>query len=790
MLLLAALGLLAWRMATLAPPAPPTDQKPTEVQALFEALRQRQDSAQEGLIRLEVDGRLTLPEPDHALKLAWQRGEAEDKALARLLRDLYGSAAGKALQGQFAQWNHGRRVAAVRDNHGGAVTHANWRAYDCEDGALLSGEVPVPERFGYIHQGRIKTGFGDWHAVGADRSCVEFRGHLRATQPAEVAVLYLGTPLQPPVSLGALKAYDPRHPFAAPQCPGFRAIPTGQVGEGVLPKSAWRRASDGVWEVEARLRLAPAVNPDLKAPDLRVAFDAKSCQAEWQPELPTDSTADHAAIATLGAADGPLLVDAAGNPTPDARRLGLVPLVGFGPRHFASLSGLLRRSHGVKHLTLTVDTRIQAVAREALLKNLPADRYADERRAVLVVLDATDGAILATVAYPEPPPLEQVLPWDFLAFSRVYGDSDPLRVFAWEGSGRHYLAGSTLKPVVALAALAAAKQGNADIAGMLAGWPPRQFERNTGLTLASTGIDPNWGVAGRTAGEEPRLIRNSDGESLGYLLNKPLRDPQCAADAGKSETLGLAPALRDSLNSWFIALALRLDGTDIDAFDADPRLLKQRTVPDLWFIKTLRQMGFGESQPLFAQPPVGVHPRKRPEMIADTVDLLNEHPTPLRWVVAQAAIGQGVAVTPLRMATLAASLSRGAMIHPRLDAAWDGRTVVSKASLPLGVDLTGIRAGMKAVPEVGTAKQAFAKTPPAIRCRTYAKTGTAEIGQTDGSGIEPYNTGWLIGWHEPEQREARRLAFACMITHAARTGGAVCGPVVADLLKRLSLPSP
>lgn len=791
LLLLAALSLLAWRMATLAPPAPPTDQKPTEIQALFEALRQHKDSGQEDLIRLEADGRLTLPEPDHALKRAWQRGEAQDEALARLLRDLYGSAAGKALQGQFVQWNRGRRVAAVRDNHGGTVTHANWRTHDCEDGALLSSETPVPERFGYIHQGRIRTGFGDWHAVGVDRSCVEFRGHFRATQPADVAVLYLGTPLQPPTALSALKAYNPPHPFSVPGCPGFGAIPNGQVGEGVLPKSAWRRTGDGAWEVEARLRLAPAVNPDLKNPGLRIAFDGKTCQVAWQPELPTDSDAAGASLATVSAANGPLLVDAAGNPTADARQLGLVPLVGFGPRDFASLSGLLHRSHGVKQLTLTVDTRIQAMAREALLKNLPADRYADERRAVLVVLDATDGAILATVAYPEPPPLEQVTSWDFLAFSRVYPLRDPLQVYAWEGGGdRHQLAGSTLKPVVALAALAAAKQGNTGIAEMLAGWPPRQFERNTSLTLASTGIDPYQGVAGRPADEEPRLIRNSEGESLAYLLNKPLRDSQCAADAGKSETLGLAPALRDSLNSWFIALALRLDGAAIDAFDADPTPLRDRIVPDLWFIKTLRQMGFSAAQPLLAQPPAELDSRKRPEMTKDQLDVLREHPTPLRWVVAQAAIGQGVAVTPLRMAVLAASLSRGVLIRPRLDATWDGRTVVPEASAPLGVDLTGIRAGMKAVPEVGTAKQAFAKTPPAVRCRTYAKTGTAEIGQTDGSGIEPYNTGWLIGWHEPEQSGVRRLAFACMITHAARTGGAVCGPVVADLLKRWSLPSP
>ncbi|MFZ1643335.1 MAG: penicillin-binding transpeptidase domain-containing protein [Candidatus Contendobacter sp.] len=795
-ILLAALGFLAWRMATITPPALPNDQKPTEVQVLFEELRQRKDSNQSDLIRLEADGRLTLPQPDYALRLAWQRGEAVDKELARILHDLYDSAAGKALNSQLLLWNRSRRLAAVRDNHSGAITHANWRAYDCADSSLLSTEAPVPESFGYIHQGRIKTGFSDWIAIGAEAPCMEFRGQFRATTPVNMRILYLGTPQEATTSL---QPYNPPRPLLPPKCPGFAAIPEHQAGEWMLPESAWRRSSGGAWELEARLRLVPAVNPDIKAAGLRIAFDDKACRPVWQPEPPTDSGSGSGSGSayTISAADGPLLVDATGNPTTEARKLGLVPLVGFGPGDFASLSGLLRRSRppsGLNRLTLTLDSRIQATARDVLVEGLgrfpKTDRYADERRAVLVVLDAADGAILAVAGHPEPPPPEQVTSWDFAAFSHVYPLQDPLRVYAWEGVDRHQITGSTIKPMVALAGLAAAKEGNADIAQMLVGWSPEQFARNTGLGLDATRIDPYQGIASKPAGWQPRPIKNFQGEALRNLLDNPLRDsPKCAANAGKNQSLGLAPALRDSLNIWFVAMALRLDGAASVSFDTDPRPLEQRPVPDLWLIKTLRKMGFGEPWTLFANPPDGLRPNPPSK---DQLDLLGKNPSPLRWVLAQTAIGQGSLVTPLRMAALAASLARGAVIRPRLDAAWNDRNVVLQAPSPLDLDLTGIREGMKAVPEVGTAKHAFGNTPASIRCRTYAKTGTAEIGQTDGSGIESYNTGWLIGWYEPERDEARRLAFACMITHMPEsdaTGGKVCGPVVAELLKRLFPPA-
>jgi cell division protein FtsI/penicillin-binding protein 2 len=90
---------------------------------------------------------------------------------------------------------------------------------------------------------------------------------------------------------------------------------------------------------------------------------------------------------------------------------------------------------------------------------------------------------------------------------------------------------------------------------------------------------------------------------------------------------------------------------------------------------------------------------------------------------------------------------------------------------------------MKAVPEVGTAAGAFAQSPE-FRCRVYGKTGTAEIDKS-----KSYNSGWFIGWMEPAAAGERRLAFACMMTHAfgpLRTGGGACAPVVNRMLREIT----
>ena len=454
----------------------------------------------------------------------------------------------------------------------------------------------------------------------------------------------------------------------------------------------------------------------------------------------------------------------------------------------------LRHLHPGGTLRLTIDGRLQAAARAALaegIADLPpvAHPEREQRRAVLVLLD-TDGAILAAVGQPEPPPLTRVTAWDWAAFARVYPLDDPLKVRAWEGGDRHQAPGSTFKPAIAVAGLFAAKQ-DAQVGAMLAGLEPGPFKALTGLGLEDTEIDPYAGAAGGHPGGDPDKIQNfkpeSGFETLRDLFTKPLSQGCPGQSAGHGD-LGLPSALRDSLNIWFVALALRLDGEAADRFQTDHRPLGQRPLPDLKLRNTLRLLGFGECDALFAAPPAGLV-GGGPHVSADQMDLdlVGQEPIDLRFVLAETAIGQRLQVTPLRMAALAASLARGARVRPHLDAAWNGTPVRPAADPAWGLKLDLVHRGMQAVVQVGTAHAAFSKSPPAIRCHTYAKTGTAQIDSPSGVR-EPYNSAWLIGWHQPPA-PGRPLAFACMVTQVKgkkTTGGAVCGPIVAKLLERLA----
>jgi cell division protein FtsI/penicillin-binding protein 2 len=83
----------------------------------------------------------------------------------------------------------------------------------------------------------------------------------------------------------------------------------------------------------------------------------------------------------------------------------------------------------------------------------------------------------------------------------------------------------------------------------------------------------------------------------------------------------------------------------------------------------------------------------------------------------------------------------------------------------------------------GTAYQAFQSAPELAR-KIYAKTGTAQIGGLPGS----LDSVWFVGWVDglgTGARADRRIAFACIVTHASRDGGKVCAPLMRVILTRL-----
>ena len=775
---------VAWRLMQLQTPL--MTETPSSIEVEDAILFKHALAA--NLLIPEADGRL-LPAPrDKLLEQRW-RGEPENPEQTRWLQALYHSSAGNAVRGQLKLWNRTRRLAAVRDNSASrGVSREGWYAYDCQGRLKALGGV-VPEGFGFVHQGRLRVGFEPW-VVSSGGDCVEFRARLRATQPQAVTVWFIGQSIE----LAAATSFSPPRRRVAQPC----LQQSAKAGAWEIPTTGWQQDSEG-WIRTVSLRLQPTVYSGLRVAGVKV-YQQDDCRYAWHDGQNSRSTPSPRHYHLISA-DGVALLDAQGQPTQQAKDLNLLPLVGFGKADYDSIGGLLNRSmlpSGGYSVRLSIDSRIQQVAQTALSRKLielysTKDPYSLERRAALIVMNADSGAIVAAAGLPAVPDLAQLSHWDLAAFAKVYPDRDPLRVRAWqEALDRHNAPGSTFKPVTALAALTAvAEQGDARLMGMLAGWSKERFTQQTGLRVDATSYDPYADVPSGSPDGRSRLLRNfrdnaGRRQRLGDLLKPALRDPGCISRSPRNTTIGLPPAIRDSLNIWFARLALLVDATAADTYDNDKRPLASRPVPDTYLAKTLRQLGFAESLDLLSGAPAFIHRHTRPTLPADSVTLLGPRPTPMRWVIAQNAIGQGSAVTPLRLAVLAATLARGRLVQPYLVTNWGEHNVEPRTDQTLGVDLKLLNVGMKAVPEVGTAKTAFKGNPN--RCVVYGKTGTAEVAKTTGRALEPYNTAWFIGWREPEAGQTR-LAFACMVTHAhgrdRNSGGRVCAPLVAEMLRAL-----
>jgi Penicillin binding protein transpeptidase domain/NTF2-like N-terminal transpeptidase domain len=132
-------------------------------------------------------------------------------------------------------------------------------------------------------------------------------------------------------------------------------------------------------------------------------------------------------------------------------------------------------------------------------------------------------------------------------------------------------------------------------------------------------------------------------------------------------------------------------------------------------------------------------------------------------VVTKAAdmIGQGtVGMSPLAMASVAATVRTGSFVQPRLTP--DAPRVSAAGSLPPAA-AAALRAMMRQVVLTGTARRTLGDLPGQVA----AKTGTAELdGQLDN--------GWLMGFRGD-------LAFGCLVEGGGH-GADSCGPLVHDLL--------
>ena len=789
----AVIGAVGYRLATLytsegEPPARPG--AAAEDTELFMALLKA------GLLTPRPDGGLDMVPPDYFLrreaagtKSAGSR--AEDEERRRLHGILYYAPVGAIVREQVRLWNDTRHLAAVRDNRTllPGDPPASWEAAT-ESGHPLKGGGLVPETFGFIQAGQISTGFGDCAAVSRERGTVTFRTRLSARQPFTLTLQVIGKPVKLPAGAKVeARASDMAWPCSGSVEAAVVQIPISTMGEAPV-----------------EIALAPSAHcaPHINGLAISLAKDAAGAYTRYQWRPVGRSRPANPFVLTT--ADRVLLTDAEGRgrPTDETYSLGLVPIVGFGPSDTFALSGLMAQTRlparGVS-AALTIDSKIQAAAEEAIVWGAgrfgPNDPHAAERKASLVVIDADTGAILAAAGYPTVP--EGARSWDYASFATSFPLRDPASVFAWEVIDANNTPGSTFKPLVSLALMRSTGEQHERIATIMRGLPPDGLVRLAGLNPGQTSYAP--------AGQS-RAIDNFNNGTTGHF-NTPLRDAAgCKVDTKPDPNFGLRQAVELSINVWFARMAVLLDEPTISAFTDGLSKGNGRgavRAPETHLLDTMRWLGLDDRKriDLASNLPASVELRRYNS--ADGADVLyaqvarnaltglelpQANPASVKglllWIVALNGIGQSVSVSPLHMATVAATVATGRRVQPYLIDRWDDAALKPPPAPELGVDpeLLGLlRQGMKAVPEVGTAAGAFAQSPE-FRCRVYGKTGTAEIDKG-----KAFNSGWFIGWMEPAAAGERRLAFACMMTHAfgpLRTGGGACAPVVNRMLRGIT----
>lgn len=781
---LLAAALLGGRLIDLhgLDPEQATQEGQSEARRLFEAMQR------EGLLTLDNRGQV-LPAPADEV-LAQRAAGAASEGLGRkerLLHAFYHSTVGEVLAGWLRQWNRGRVLSGVRDNrpslpHGVDEVSAErdlvgWSAWnEWNEPVGTHGRMPV--EFGYLMNGDLLAGFGDWTVAPAET--VTYRTRVRLAARATLQLHLVGRPVLSTLpgasALGCLREPPKGHPHCAKPKAGM-AYDAWQIS---IPLLAGSHALE--------LEVAPVLNPVPDDHDLPLALEGR--QLVWKPQR--EHYGEVAGIErpttrfVLETKDGVLLTEESGSgqPTPFTLEHGLAGLVGFGPEYRNTLTGLLSRSSisDAGGVTLTLDSRLQALAQAELNRKLneladPGDPGASARRGAVVLLDPWSGAILAAASHPQPP--SGTHRWDRAAFAVNWPNLDPFRFTPWQGLDNHSAPGSTFKPVTALAAISAFEQGQ-EVSGTLAeildGLSPTAFRRRTGIAMSDACYQPKGASRVCNFGKVP--LKDS------VQPDKLLRDATCEPSPPISSTLGLREAVRDSLNIWFVRLAQEVDAVNLGSGG-----------PDTFLFRQAHTLGFGPPFALF--PDIGGVPRDNLAVWSSRGSVLKAQTggldlgdpslgAPMQRLT-QNAFGQGVRATPLQMARVVAAIATGKIPQPTLLWAWEGAEVDAGDHPNLVLDERGLgllREGMKAVPETGTAAQTFAREYPRGRCRTFGKTGTAQTRESD-TGLSALFSAWFVGWRE-STATTPEIAFACTMTHLPdtreHTGGRLCGEVVARIL--------
>ncbi|MDJ0948120.1 MAG: penicillin-binding transpeptidase domain-containing protein [Alphaproteobacteria bacterium] len=740
-----------------------------------------------GLDRLPED--FLLRQRAAGASLPPQEARRRDRQ-SELLKLYDHSAVGAIVRKQVELWNQTRRVVAIRDDRprAGEEPRNEWRATNLKGRPLPPGAI-VPETFGFIHDGRLTPGFSDWRTVADSPDRVHFLSEVSVTEPTTLTVQVIGTPETVPTG-AEVKALELPFPDGCP-APARAHIVTIPLDPAAAP-------------VALEITAAPSVNCASRMHGLSIGLIGDAAGAGQRYGFRPVKRSKPGSKFAIRTADGIHLTGetGTGRPTEDSFRLGLVPIVGTSAGDSFSLSGLLASSRlpaeGVT-VDLTIRARHQAAAQEALAWGMARfpddDQWAGERKGALVVLDAETGAILAAANYPFVP--EGVHPWDYASFSQAFPLRDPSSIIAWEVVDKHNTPGSTFKPVVSVALMRKAREApefGSQARELMEGVPTAELGAKLGVPAGAGSYAP----PGST-----RSIKNFGGRSLASYQDTPLRDAACGP-AIEDHNIGLRQMVKHSVNHWFARMAVMMEQPKIDAYV--DRIAQSNgdafAAPDLDIFRTARALGIDDKAPLdLASNVPAAFGLKRFRGVANDI-LYSQHSKNALgqmafrksqrgirrlalFTAAQNGIGQSVSAAPLHMAQATAAIASGRRVRAHLLSRWGQHPLAppEAPSLEVSPDLLALlHQGMKAVPENGTAAGAFREMTE-FRCRTYGKTGTADVSK--GAG---YNTGWFVGWRDPEGPRQRRIAFACMTTHATgryRFGGSACAPVVARMLASL-----
>ena len=782
----------------------------TETHDLFEKLM-----AQKGFVIREHDGRITLPVKDFILarKVAKQPIAKEEQ---QLLKRLYQSTAGKAVQQQIKRWNHSRRFAAIRDDRpsrdtgGGAgdSVATQWQVQNHWQEKIVS-MAWVPLRYGYINAGHLPTRFNDWSSAAA-KQVLTFRTTFNLTQKRTIHIQVIGQPDHHQLPANALLSAcyplseaERRH-GKAPACQ-----PVEQAAQDAFAHIITLTLYAGKHTLT--INVNPAINQAKQLEGLPIYVDENN-QYAWQSVTKYRrnivAVEDKHYRFSLKTNDGKALTTMQeARPTRFTHQSGLLTLVGYDRSDRYALTGILSRSvlpHDKTEVQLTLESHLQALAQKHMQQEISHlgenTAYAQQRRASVVLMNPKTGGILAAANYPNPP--AGIHHWDRLSFSRLYPNRDPFGVNAWQGLNNHNAPGSTFKPVTAMAALQAADEGRDDLVSIIKGLTARSFEQETGIAVSQFSYQPDAKTTSRVnnAGHAPLSLsmpyKNNEGKRVPRFL-RTTDGEGCPTRPVQSNDLGLREAVRDSLNVWFARLGVMMDENNLQTGGKDTHLAAMA-----------RLLGFGE-KPLSLV--AGVLPLSRIVGGKGRGDVLNAYAGSLaldnqRLIkreqalleagkiqsstalqrLTQNSFGQGISATPLQMARVMSTIATGYRPTPYLIQQWDGDEIAIPKRSQLKIShIDYLKQGMKAVTETGTARHAFKRFYRNGRCRTYGKTGTAQVAGR-GEKRFPFNTVWFVGWREDINGEPD-LSFACMVTHAYAhgkdSGGSVCAPIIARILR-------